>query len=265
MRSTKVDKAEKATQKKNRKLANEIFSSGPEASLFREIWGRHGPTRDFTRGSSQKRAEYRNAAVQLWRTERRFLLGSYLGICDAFDICRMQDWPLPSWVQQYLVESFPRAVFDPKAFRAGIPRVGQSELTRVQIQKHAQIVWAIKNWKSLTVDGFKAHDPDIFVRHPLEVSGTPVEKFEIAVDDHKRVDLASKILRGRRLEFRSSSVVSIERSLKAIEKDVAVRFGVSFGIDLTPQFYLWDAPFLRPKSLCFVNSLESNALQRSKR
>lgn len=265
MNGSKPGTADQRTQKRNRKLAGEIFSNGPKGDLLQEVWGRHSPTHDFTRGLSKQRKERRNIAVQLWRTEKRFLLGSQLAVCDAFEICRTQEWPIPIWLQRHLTESFPRAVFAPKEFRAGIPRVGQSELTRTQIQKHSQIVWAIKNWKKLTEDGYDATDPDVFVRHPREVINTPAKQFELAVNDHKRVDLASKVLRHCGLDFRSSSALSIEQSLKAIEKDVSTRFGGSLGIELTPRFYLWDAPFLHPNSLRFANSLENKALRRSKR
>lgn len=250
---SKTGKALQRRQKENSKLAREIFSPGPKWDLPSEVWGLHAPSLYLHRKSASAKRKLAHATVQLWRTERRFRLGSHLAICDAIEICREHEWPFPAWLQEYLVANFSTALFYSTKFQAGLPRIRQSELTRVQTQKHVQIVWVIKNWKSLTKDGFASADPATLVRHPWEVADLPDSWFETTANESNRANLASRIFKRCKFEYRSSSPENIESSLKEINQSVSDLFGTSMGIDFEPQHYLWDAPFLHPNTLKLVN------------
>lgn len=242
-------------QKQKRKLAREVFSNGPKWGLGSAIWGRHGPSKDFSRGTKKEREEKQNLAIQLWRAERRFRLGSRASILDTFEICSQQDWPFPGWLIEHLMERHRQALFEQTAFKQEFGRTRQSEITRIQRQKHFQMIWAIQNWRKLSPEGFSSNHPIYLASHPRELRGVNQRRFETADTAFARANLASDILIQTGPELRSNSAQAIEKSVQAISEEVEAVFGGSLGADLMPEYFLWDVPFLRAETLELIKHL----------
>ncbi len=238
----------KRQQKLNRELARAIVYSNPGAAAYRLLWKRGDYP--FRRSPFyQVDSPQVEAAKELWRARYRWKLGSRVALLDAFEICKDHRWPYPNWLNLAVEDLMSKALFFGGVFKAENPRVGQQELTRLQMQKHCQMYYGIK----LRQSDSQGDERVTRLLSPVELRQVTDEKLEAATTDGKRYSLASSLLPRATKGQRTNSAVAIEDNLKKLRDEVSEKFGVGQVFSADPECYLWDLPFLRTETMKKLN------------
>ena len=225
-----------------------IVNEDPGSRIYRELWRQGtGPfrTSPLYRGNGERAT----LAKELWRAKHRWELGSRAALIDAIAICKEHNWPLPNWMSPAIEDILTKGLFDRTAFKDSYQRVSQGELTRLQRQKHCQVFFAIKHLQD-------RDEPECAwlprLLSPLETQCVTEQQLEDAYTDSKRYELVSALLPRAEGKQRSNTPAAVEESIKKSNTEVVSVFGWNT-FSLSPQFYLWDVPFLHSSTVKQLN------------